>query len=132
MMADASQDKRPLSPHLQVYRWQLTAVSSILIRITGVGLAVTLLLVVLWVSAAANDAALFATMNSVLNGFVGRLFLLISLWGIFYHMLGGIRHLIFDLGYGLAMRQATIMGWIMVFGSLVLTVLTVFLLGCMS
>lgn len=124
-MADVNRGNRPLSPHLQVYRPQLTSVTSIFVRITGNGLIVGALLVVWWLLAAATGPEHFATADAVLRSWFGNLVLFLSLWALWYHTLGGIRHLIWDSGRGLDLKSSYTMGYIMIGGSVLLTIFTV-------
>jgi succinate dehydrogenase / fumarate reductase cytochrome b subunit len=124
-MADVNRGNRPLSPHLQVYRMQMTAISSIFIRITGNALLVGTLLIVWWLLAAATSPGYFALADAVLTSWFGKLVMLGSIWALWYHTLGGLRHLYFDSGRGLEVPTAEKLGWGMFIGSAVLTVLTV-------
>lgn len=124
-MADVNRGNRPLSPHLQVYRPQLTSVTSIFVRITGNGLIVGALLVVWWLLAAATGPEHFATADAVLRSWFGNLVLFLSLWALWYHTLGGIRHLIWDSGRGLDLKSSYTMGYFMIGGSVLLTIFTV-------
>ena len=94
-MSDAKPVERPLSPHLQIYRPQLTSMTSILTRITGNALIVGVMLAVWW------------------------------LWAIWFHYLAGLRHLYFDAGHGLDVPTAEKLGWACIIGSVVLTILTI-------
>ena len=124
-MADVNRGNRPLSPHLTVYRPQITSISSILTRITGNALLVAALLIVWWFLAAATSQEYFALANGILTSWFGDLVLFLSLWALWYHTLAGIRHLIWDNGYGLELETAEKLGWACVGGSVVLTILTV-------
>lgn len=117
----ASRD-RPLSPHLQVYRPQLTSVLSILHRITGVALAVGTLLLIYWLAAAATGPEAFATAQALIGSIVGRLLLLGWTFALFYHLCNGIRHLYWDAGWGFELTVAYRSGWAVVVASVVLTV----------
>ena len=114
---------RPLSPHLQVYRPQITSVLSILHRITGVILAFGSLLLVYWLVAAATGDAAFETAQGVIGSFFGRLFLFGWTFALFYHFSNGIRHLAWDAGFGFELDSVTRSGWIVVGASVVLTLL---------
>jgi len=127
-MADTDQSNRPLSPHLTIYRPQLTSVSSILIRITGNALIFCVFLIIWWLFAAATSKQYFIFADAILTSWFGELVLLCSLWAIWYHFLGGVRHLIWDRAIGLDLKTAEIFGWIVVIGSFLLTILTVILL----
>ena len=124
-MADVNRGARPLSPHLSVYRPQITSVSSIFTRITGNALVVAVLLIAWWFVAAAAGEAAFATADAVLTSWFGKLVFLGSIWALWYHTLAGIRHLIWDTGVGLEIRTAEMLGWACFIGATVLTILTV-------
>ena len=127
-MAEAKRAERPLSPHLQIYRIQMTSVSSILTRITGNGIIVGVVLAVWWLLAAAVSDDYFATANAVATGWFGDIVFAASLLGVWYHYLAGLRHLYFDAGHGLDIRTAEMLGWVCIIGSVVLTVLTLFVI----
>lgn len=124
-MADVNRGNRPLSPHLTIYRPQMTSISSIFVRITGNALLAATLLLIAWLLAASTSAAAFAWVQYVITSWFGDLVFLLSLWALWYHTLGGLRHLIWDAGRGLELKTAEIMGWMMIIGSLLLTALTV-------
>ena len=126
-MPDVSQSNRPLSPHLSVYRPQISMVSSILTRITGISLLVGGLLVIWWFLAAAISPEAFALADGALTSWLGDLVMLGSLWALWYHFLTGLRHLYWDTGRGLDLPTAKMLGWVAVFGSFILTALTVVL-----
>ncbi|ARE38759.1 Succinate dehydrogenase cytochrome b-556 subunit [Rhodovulum sp. P5] len=123
-MADIDRGNRPLSPHLQVYRPQLTSATSIFTRITGNALIVATVLIVWWFIAAATGPEAFARADWVLTSWVGDVILFASLWALWYHMLAGIRHVIWDAGYGLELKTAERLGLVVIVGSGILTVLT--------
>ncbi|MFQ3302250.1 MAG: succinate dehydrogenase / fumarate reductase cytochrome b subunit [Planktomarina sp.] len=125
-MADVNRGNRPLSPHLTIYRPQMTSISSIFVRITGNALLVSTLLLIWWLLAASSSAAAFAVADYVITSWLGDIVMVLSLWALWYHTLGGVRHLIWDTGRGLELKSAERMGWMMIIGSLVLTALTVF------
>lgn len=114
-------NQRPLSPHLQVYRPQWSSVLSILHRISGVALSAGTLLVVLWLVALANGAESFSTTVE----FMSHPLMLILLVGwtlaLFYHLLNGIRHLIWDTGMMLELKPARASGWAVAIAALLLT-----------
>jgi len=124
-MADVNRGNRPLSPHLSIYRPQLSSISSILTRIAGNALLLGALLVVWWFLAAAAGAEYFALVDGIMTSFLGDLIMLGSLWALWYHGLAGVRHLIWDAGLGLDMPTANKLGWAVVAGSFVLTILTI-------
>lgn len=124
-MADVNRGHRPLSPHLSVYKPQITSISSILIRITGNALIVTAVLLVWWLLGLATGPEAFETPHRLLTSWFGDLVLVLSVLGLWYHTLGGARHLLWDTGRGLEIVTAERLGWGCVVGSVVLTVLTV-------
>lgn len=123
LMADVNRGNRPLSPHLQIYRPQMTSMSSIMVRITGIGSLVSALLIVWWFLAAASSEAAFAGINGFLQSWLGDIILLAATWGIVYHMLGRLRHVIWDFGYGLDVPTSERMGLAMFALATVATVL---------
>ncbi|MGB3179006.1 MAG: succinate dehydrogenase, cytochrome b556 subunit [Albidovulum sp.] len=127
-MADVNRGNRPLSPHLQIYRPQLTSITSILTRITGNALIIAAFLIVWWLLAAATSAEYFAIANGVLRSWFGKLIFLGSIWAVWYHFLAGLRHLYFDSGRGLDIPTAEKLGWAVIIGSAVLTILTIIIL----
>jgi succinate dehydrogenase / fumarate reductase cytochrome b subunit len=127
-MADVNRGARPLSPHLQVYRPQITSISSILIRISGNALVVAAILIVWWFVAAASGPEAFATADAVITSWFGKLIMLGSIWAVWYHLLGGLRHLVWDTGAFMDLKSAEMLGWGCVIGSVVLTLLTVLVL----
>ena len=127
-MADVNRGNRPLSPHLQIYRMPLTAITSILTRITGNALIVAVFLIVWWLLAAATSEAYFVTADAVLTSWFGKLIFLGSIWAVWYHLLTGLRHLYYDSGRGLDIPTAEKLGWACIIGSVVLTLLTIIIL----
>ncbi len=124
-MTQAKQVERPLSPHLQVYRIQITSVSSILTRITGNALIVGVILAVWWLLAAATSSEYFAVANAVATSWFGDLVFTTSTLAVWYHFLAGLRHLYWDAGHGLEIHVAERLGWACVIGSFVLTLITI-------
>ncbi len=114
---------RPLSPHLQVYKPQLTSVLSILHRMTGVALAVGALFLVCWLFAAASGPAQFAAVQDFNGSWFGRLLLFGWTFALFFHLCNGIRHLGWDTGYGYELPQVYRSGWAVVAASVALTVI---------
>ena len=123
-MAEDMRSKRPLSPHLTIYRPQMTSMSSILVRISGNALLVGFATVVWWLLAAASSADYFAVADGFVQSWFGQFIILGSVWALWYHLLGGLRHLIWDQGKMLEIEQAEKMGWAAIVGSVVLTALT--------
>ena len=124
-MADVNRGNRPLSPHLTIYRPQLTSMTSILTRITGNALLVGSLLVVWWFLAAATSPEYFAVADGVITSWFGDIVMTLSAWGLWYHALAGLRHLYWDTGRGLEVETAERLGILIIVLSVVLTILTV-------
>lgn len=124
-MAEAKRVVRPLSPHIQIYRPQLTSITSILTRITGNALIVGVMLAVWWLLAATGSAEQFALADAVATSWFGDLVFAGSAWALWYHYLAGLRHLYFDAGKGLDIPTAEKLGWGCIIGSVVLTALTI-------
>ncbi|MFP3383466.1 MULTISPECIES: succinate dehydrogenase, cytochrome b556 subunit [Tritonibacter] len=122
-MADVNRGNRPLSPHLTIYRPQLTSLSSIMVRITGIAMLGASLLVVWWLLAAATSESAFAFIDGLLRSVLGNIVLLAATWAIFYHMLGRLRHVVWDFGYCLEVAISEKMGIGMFVGATILTVL---------
>ncbi len=120
-MADVNRGDRPLSPHLQIYQYQITWVLSILHRATGVSLFVGAILLVWWFFAAATGPEAFAVADGFLASPFGGFILLGSLWALSFHTLNGVRHLFWDAGYGFSLENVTASGWLVVIGSFGLT-----------
>lgn len=114
---------RPLSPHLQVYKFEWTMALSITHRITGVGLAVGTLLLTWWLVAAANGPEAFARAQKFIGSGLGLLLMFGWTWALFYHLANGIRHLVWDAGYSFELKSAEKGAYIVAGASLGLTVL---------
>ena len=129
-MSDAKKGERPLSPFMlgPYYRLQLTSVTSILTRITGNALAISAILFVWWLLAAATSLEAFARADSILTSFIGHIALILSLWGMWYHYLAGLRHLYWDTGRGLDIPTAEKLGWAVIVGSVLLSILTIIII----
>jgi succinate dehydrogenase / fumarate reductase cytochrome b subunit len=115
---------RPLSPHLQVYRPQLTSMLSILHRLTGIALSIGALYLAVWVICAAASPSTYAYFQSFNGSIAGRIVLGGWLFCLFYHLCNGIRHLFWDAGYGFELKDVYRSGWIVVVVSLVATALS--------
>ena len=126
-MADVNRGKRPLSPHLQIYRPQITSILSILHRVTGVGLTLGMVLVVWWFVAAALSPGYFALVDGLLTSWFGVLVLATSVWALWYHALNGVRHLFWDAGWGFDLAVVTKSGIAVLGGAFALTLITLLL-----
>ena len=112
---------RPLSPHLQVYRLQLTSMMSILHRGTGIILFFGTLMIVVWLVILAFSPYAFDVYHKFLGSISGRLLLLGWTFSLFYHLANGIRHMLLDIGWGFEIQKVYLTGWIVVVSSCVLT-----------
>lgn len=119
-----TQAERPLSPHLQVYRWQLTSVLSILHRATGVALSLGTILLVWWLVAAATGPEAYAGMQRFLGSWIGLVLLFGWSLALFYHLCNGIRHLWWDTGRALDLRSVYAGGWAVLAATVVLTAIS--------
>jgi len=126
-LANTTKYTQPLSPFLS-YRWQYTMALSFLHRLTGCALSVGLLLFVYWLVAAATGADAYAKAVAVIGHPVGRLLLVAFSFAFFYHLMNGVRHLVWDSGHGFEKRTARASGWIAFLGAIVLTLFFWFLL----
>ncbi len=121
-MANAAQN-RPLSPHLSIYKPIPTMVMSIVHRITGAALYFGTLLVAWWLVAAAAGPEYFDFTNAIFGSIIGRLILFGYTWALIHHMLGGVRHLVWDTGRGLEKEVTTRMAWATLVASVALTII---------
>jgi len=119
---------RPTSPHLQIYRLQLTSVTSILHRIAGVFLSLGILALIYWLVAAASSAEAFDQAQGLAASIVGRCLLFLWTGAFFFHLLNGIRHLAWDAGWGFELTITYRSGWTVLIGTVILT-LAAFALG---
>lgn len=119
--------ERPLSPFMigPYYRPQMTSISSIMVRITGIATLGTVFLVVAWLVAAATSKEAFDCVNWLMTSIIGDIVMTLTAWAIWYHALGRLRHLIWDLGYGVNVAFNETMGKIMFGGATLLTLITV-------
>ncbi len=113
---------RPLSPHIGIYKLTMTMAMSIAHRISGGALYVGVLLLAWFLVAAATDAATFGVFSAFIKSFIGRLVLFGFTWALFHHLLGGIRHFIWDAGHGLDAPLRDRLAWATLMGGFVLTI----------
>jgi succinate dehydrogenase / fumarate reductase, cytochrome b subunit len=116
---------RPLSPHLQIYKWQLTSVLSITHRATGLALAVGMVPVVWWLLAAASGPLPYAQVQAFFGSWLGIILLIGWTYSLFFHLCNGVRHLMWDTGYGLDIETTYATGWTVVAASAGLTLIAV-------
>lgn len=122
-MSQIKVSSRPLSPHLQVYRPMLSTAMSIFHRITGVALSFGMILLVWWLSAAATSDDYFYTVNCIFASWPGRLVLFGFTWALVHHILGGLRHFLWDTGRGFALNKIELLARANLIGSILLTLL---------
>jgi len=123
-MADARGAPRPLSPHLQIWRWTATMAASITHRATGMALYAGAALLAAWMVAAAASPEAFAMISGLIGSPLGRIALFGFAWALIFHTLNGLRHLYWDAGRGLALKTAQMTAWLVFIASLALTIAT--------
>ena len=116
------ENKSPLSPHIQIYRWHISSLVSISHRITGIINITAITLICLWASLLFLGEKNYEMINLFLNSFVGRFIILGITWSFSFQILSEIRHLVMDFGYGFELNTSKITGLIVIFGSIILTV----------
>ncbi len=117
------ENKRPLSPHIQIYRWHVSSLVSISHRITGIINIIAITLICLWVSLIFISENNHEMINLFLSSKIGKFIILGLTWSFSFQILSEIRHLIMDLGYGFELNTSKITGLLVIFGSLILTVI---------
>ena len=118
-----SESKNPLSPHLQIYRWHISSLLSITHRISGLINLLGLILIFFWLLVLSLGESNYELLLLLINSFVGKFILIRLTWSMSFHILSGIRHLAWDLGYGFEINTANISGLIVIVSSLILTVI---------
>ena len=116
-------NQNPLSPHLQIYRWHISSLLSIAHRISGVINLLALILIFFWLIALILGEDNYESFLLTINSFFGKFILIGFTWSMCFHILSGIRHLVWDLGYGFEIKTANISGIIVIIFSLVLTII---------
>ena len=116
------ENKAPLSPHIQIYKWHISSLVSISHRITGIINIIAITFICLWASLLLLGQNHYETINLFLNSLIGKFIILGITWSFSFQVLSEIRHLIMDLGYGFEINITKITGLIVIFGSLILTV----------
>ena len=117
------QNKSPLSPHIQIYKWHISSLVSISHRITGIINIIVITFICLWASLLLLGESRYETINSLLDSSIGKFIILGIIWSFSFQILSEIRHLIMDLGYGFELKTTKITGLIVIFGSIILTVI---------
>ena len=116
-------NQNPLSPHLQIYRWHISSLLSIAHRISGVINLLALILIFFWLIALILGEDNYESFLLTINSFFGKFILIGFTWSMCFHILSGIRHLVWDLGYGFEIKTANVSGIIVIISSLVLTII---------
>ena len=117
------ENKSPLSPHIQIYRWHISSLVSICHRITGIINIIVITLICLWASFLLFGESNYQLINSFLNSAMGKFTILGITWSFSFQVLSEIRHLIMDLGYGFELKTTKITGLIVIFGSILFTII---------
>ena len=115
--------KNPLSPHLQIYRWHISSLISITQRISSVINLLAIILIFFWLLVLSFGESNYKLFLLISNSFIGKFILIGFTWSMSFHLLSGIRHLIWDLGYGFEIKTANISGTIVIIFSLVFTII---------
>ena len=122
------ENKNPLSPHLQIYRWHISSLVSISHRVTGIINFVAVIFICIWVSLLILGEENYTPINHLLDSIFGKFIILGFTWSFSFQMLSEIRHLIMDMGYGFELKTTRISGLIVIFGSILLTIV-IFIIG---
>jgi succinate dehydrogenase / fumarate reductase cytochrome b subunit len=122
------ENKSPLSPHIQIYRWHISSLVSISHRITGIINIIAITLICIWVSMLILGDSSYSIINLFFNSLLGKFFAIGLAWSFSFQILSEIRHLIMDMGYGFELKTTQITGIAVIFGSIILTIL-IYLIG---
>ena len=116
------ENKRPLSPHIQIYKWHISSLVSISHRITGIINIIAITLICLWASLLFLAEENYETVELLMSSLIGKFIILGIIWSFSFQILSEIRHLIMDFGYGFELKTSRITGLIVIFGSIILTI----------
>ena len=116
-------DKNPLSPHIQIYNWHISSLISISHRITGIINIIIITLICFWVSILLLGSSNYELVQNFFETYIGKFFIVGTVWSFSFQALCEIRHLFWDLGYGFEIKTSNITGLLAIFGSVVLTIL---------
>ena len=117
------QNKSPLSPHIQIYKWHISSLVSISHRITGIINIIVITLICLWASLLLLGESKYESINLLFNSPIGKFIILGVIWSFSFQVLSEIRHLFMDLGYGFELKTTKITGLVVIFGSIILTII---------
>ena len=121
-------NNKPLSPHIQIYSWNISSLISISHRITGVINIFALTIICFWIASFLFGNSIYVIIENILNSFFGKLAVIGITWSFSFQILSEIRHLFWDLGYGFELKTSKISGVIVIFGSFMITIL-IYILG---
>ena len=121
-------NNKPLSPHIQIYSWNISSLISISHRITGIINIVALTIICFWITLFLFGNSIYDIVQNILNSFFGKLLVIGITWSFSFQILSEIRHLFWDLGYGFELKTSKISGVIVIFGSFIITIL-IYILG---
>ena len=121
-------NNKPLSPHIQIYSWNISSLISISHRITGVINIVVLIMICFWIASFLLGSSIYGLIQSMLNSFLGKFLVISMTWSFSFQILCEIRHLFWDLGYGFELKTSKISGTIVIIGSFIITIL-IYILG---
>ena len=121
-------NNKPLSPHIQIYSWNISSLISISHRITGVINIVALTIICFWIASFLFGNSIYVIVQNILNSFFGKFLVIGITWSFSFQILSEIRHLFWDLGYGFEIRTSKISGILVIFGSFIITIL-IYMLG---
>ena len=116
------ENKRPLSPHIQIYKWHISSLVSISHRITGIINIIVITLICLWASLLFLAEENYEIVELLMSSLIGKFIMLGIIWSFSFQILSEIRHLIMDFGYGFELKTSRITGLIVIFGSIILTI----------
>tara|TARA_S200000501_G_C20791218_1_gene729610 strand:- start:352 stop:744 length:393 start_codon:yes stop_codon:yes gene_type:complete len=117
------ENKEPLSPHIQIYRWHISSLVSITHRITGIINIIAITLICFWASLLLLGENNYEMINVFLSSFIGKFIILGFTWSFLFQILSEIRHLIMDMGYGFELQTTKVTGLLVIFGSVILTII---------
>ena len=121
-------NNKPLSPHIQIYSWNISSLISISHRITGVINIVALTIICFWIASFLFGNSIYGIVQNILNSFFGKFLVIGITWSFSFQILSEIRHLFWDMGYGFELTTSKISGIIVIFGSFIITIL-IYILG---
>ena len=117
------ENKNPLSPHIQIYRWQISSLVSISHRVTGIINIIAITLICFWVSLLLLGESNYEMIKLFLSSMFGKFIILALTWSFLFQVLSEIRHLFMDLGYGFELQTTKVTGLLVIFGSIILTII---------